>query len=108
MKPLVKISSIFVVIFSLLLLLPQFLEAKSAKNNPGLVNINSADLKGMTSLPGIGKSTAERIIQYRTDHGKFKKKEELTNVKGIGTKKFEKIKDLIVLSDDEIAQAKQK
>ena len=46
-------------------------------------------------LPGIGEVMAERIIDYRTKQGGFKSTEELMNVKGIGEKKFKKIKDHI-------------
>jgi len=89
-----------------LFLSPQMLYAKSSKN-PGTVNINAGGVKALSTLPGIGKSTAEKIIQYRTEHGKFKKKEEITNVKGIGTNKYEKIKNLIVVSDEENTQTRK-
>jgi competence protein ComEA len=46
-------------------------------------------------MPGIGNVIAQNIIDYRNKYGLFKSKEELINVKGIGEKKFEKIKDLI-------------
>lgn len=105
MKRTLKIITIFVIGFALLLL-PQMSYAKAGKS-PAIVNINNGDIKALSTLPGIGKSTAEKIIQYRTDHGKFKKKEEITNVKGIGTKKFEKLKDLIVVSEEENTQTKQ-
>ena len=103
MKNSVRIASAIVVVFSLILLLSHPLEAKSG-GQPGIVNINTADSDVLTTLPGIGKVTAEKIIQYRDKHGKFKAKNELINIKGIGMKKFEKIKNLFVLSDDEMAQ----
>jgi competence protein ComEA len=59
------------------------------------VNINTADLNTLESLPGIGASKAQAIIDYRTEHGNFKSIDELTNVKGIGDKVLEKIKDQI-------------
>lgn len=61
------------------------------------VNINSFDIAELTRLPGIGRVIAQRIIEYRKAHGPFKSKEELMQVKGIGAKKLEKIKDSIVL-----------
>ncbi len=103
MKNSVRIASAIVVVFSLILLLSHPLEAKSG-GQPGIVNINTADLDALTTLPGIGKVTAGKIIQYRDKHGKFKAKNELINIKGIGMKKFEKIKNLFVLSNDEMAQ----
>jgi len=59
------------------------------------VNINTADLKTLESLPGIGASKAQAIIDYRTEHGNFKSIDDLKNVKGIGDKVLEKIKDQI-------------
>lgn len=105
MKNLLKTIVIFVIGFAFLLP-SQLLYAKS-KNDPVMVNINTGDIKVISILPGIGKKTAEKIIQYRAEYGKFKKKEELINVKGIGLKKFEKIKSLIILSDEEGIQAKK-
>lgn len=104
MKRSFKIMTILVIGFTLLLS-SQMLYAKAGKS-PGIININDGDVKALSTLPGIGKSTAERIIQYRTEHGKFKKKEEITKVKGIGTKKFEKIKNLIIVFEEENTQTK--
>src|SRR3989338_4005575 len=52
------------------------------------VNINSADIKAISTLPGIGPKLAQRIVEYRTQNGLFKDKETLKNVPGIGPKKF--------------------
>lgn len=58
-----------------------------------MVNINKANAEVMQKhLKGIGAKKAEAIIQYRTEHGEFKKLEELKEVKGIGDALFEKIK----------------
>ena len=65
---------------------------------PGVkININSALPADLALLPGIGEVMAERIIEYRESNGKFKKPEDLMKVKGIGEKKFEKIKDFLVV-----------
>ncbi len=56
------------------------------------VDINSADITELTAIPGIGKVIAQRIVDYRNIHGKFNKVEELRNVKGIGEKKFARIR----------------
>ena len=62
------------------------------------VNLNTATAAQLDSLPGIGKSTAERIIEYRQKNGGFKKAEELMNVRGIGEKNFLKLKTLVTVS----------
>ena len=57
-----------------------------------VINLNTATLAQLGTLPGIGPKTAELIIQYRHKNGPFKKVEEIMNVKGIGEKSFLKIK----------------
>ena len=59
------------------------------------VNLNTATVDQLMTLPGIGQKTAERIIEYRTKSGGFKKIEELMNIKGIGEKSFLKLKPLV-------------
>ncbi len=60
------------------------------------ININTADVLVLTTLPGVGTSLAERIIKHRTKVGKFMKTEDLIAVKGIGQKKYEKMMALII------------
>ncbi len=60
-----------------------------------LVNVNTASLEELVALPGIGETIAQRIIEYRTLHGPFRSPQDLLNIKGIGSKKLEQIKDLI-------------
>ena len=71
-----------------------------AKASPAatLVNLNTATAAQLEGLPGIGKSTAERIVEYRQKSGGFKKIEDLMNVQGIGEKSFLKLKPLITVS----------
>lgn len=59
------------------------------------ININSATKSELMTLPGIGEATAERIILYREEKGVFKHINEMKNVKGIGEKKFDKLKPYI-------------
>ncbi|HMB97609.1 MAG TPA: helix-hairpin-helix domain-containing protein [Balneolaceae bacterium] len=59
------------------------------------VNINTADLAGLQKLPGIGPAYANRIMEWRKLNGKFKTAEELLEIKGIGPKRLEKIKELL-------------
>jgi len=49
-------------------------------------------------LPGIGEKTAEKIIEYRNNFGKFRHPQDIMNVKGIGEKKFEKLKSFIIIN----------
>jgi competence protein ComEA len=59
------------------------------------ININTADVKALETLPGIGAAKAQAIVDYRTAHGNFKSIDELKNVKGIGDKVLEQIRELI-------------
>jgi len=57
-----------------------------------IINLNTATVAQLTSLPGIGPKTADLIIQYRQKNGPFKKIEEIMNVRGVGEKSFLKLK----------------
>ena len=72
----------------------QNLKESSAKE---CISINTADIEELILLHGIGRVKAGRIIEYRQEHGKFKHLSELLNVKGIGPKIFERLKDHITL-----------
>lgn len=61
----------------------------------GKININSADSDQLQTISGVGPVTAQKIIDYRTQNGAFRRIEDLTNVSGIGEKTFEKMKDQI-------------
>jgi len=63
----------------------------------GLVNINTADLSQLDTLPGIGLALAQRIVQYRESNGLFSSVEDIKNVSGIGDKKFEELKEKITV-----------
>lgn len=65
------------------------------ENKNELVNINKATQTELETLPGIGPSTALKIISYRNENGAFSSIEDIKNVSGIGDSKFESIRDLI-------------
>lgn len=71
--------------------------ANNNANKTSKININTATVEELITLPGIGEATANKIITYRKENGKFEKVEDLKNVAGIGDSKLENIKDLIIV-----------
>ena len=69
----------------------------AATGSSGLVNINTASLAELDTLPGIGSVIAQRIIDYRTKNGPFAKIEDIQKVSGIGPVTYAKLKDLITV-----------
>ena len=60
-------------------------------------NINTANEIELRILPGVGVATAKKILDYREEHGKFKTKEELKEISGIGEGKYNKLSDKITI-----------
>ena len=73
----------------------QISDSGSSSSNTDVININTANLEQLMKISGVGKTKAEAIISYREKNGDFKKKEDITKVRGIGKATFEKIKDKI-------------
>ncbi|MCR4279311.1 MAG: helix-hairpin-helix domain-containing protein [Candidatus Zambryskibacteria bacterium] len=84
---------LFILLF-VLALVPVFASAQAS-----LVNINTAGLEELDTLPGIGPAYAERIVDYRNTNGPFQSIEEIQNVSGIGPSTFADLKDLITVGD---------
>ena len=76
---------------------PKFtVSSKTSTSSKGsIVNINTANIQELCNLPGIGEATAKKIIDYRNTKGRFNTKEDIMKVNGIGTSKFQSMKDLI-------------
>lgn len=72
---------------------------ESEEQSPQKIDINRAETWLLEALPGIGEVLAQRIVDYRSENGPFRRIEDLLKVSGIGTAKFEQIKDYITVSD---------
>ncbi len=70
---------------------------KTVEKSNAKVNLNTADLEILISLPGIGEKTAESIILLRKKKGKFSRVDELLEIKGIGQAKLAKLKEFLII-----------
>lgn len=73
-----------------------------------LVDLNSATVHELASLPGIGTVLAQRVIAHRISVGRFQAIEDLREVKGIGSKKFDQIKSLVTVARGELKDKTEK
>jgi competence ComEA-like helix-hairpin-helix protein len=71
-----------------------FFPVKKEAEKPGIININTASKVELMDLPGVGEKTSIKIINYRKNKP-FEKPEDIRKIKGIGPKKFAKMKDMI-------------
>lgn len=69
-------------------------EASTPAGRSTVVNLNTASKTRLMSIPGVGEATADRILQYRS-HSPFTRPDDLQNVKGIGEKRFERMRPFI-------------
>jgi len=72
-------------------------ESSGDTANNDLININTASLEELDSLPGIGPTIAQRILDYRTENGPFSTIDEIMEVPGVGPATFDEIKELITV-----------
>ncbi len=70
---------------------------KSTQSAIKKININTATVQELTTLPRIGPKKASAIVEYRNKNGKFQRIEDIMKVKGIGEKTFLRLKDLITV-----------
>ena len=90
-------TGLAVAMATLLVASPGLAAAKPAPTDK--VNINTATIEELTTLPGVGPTLAGRVVEYREKAGRFASVEELLNVKGIGEKNFEKIAEWLTVGD---------
>ncbi len=95
-------KSLYIVFVTLMLAVSSIALAEEASpaagSQQGVVNINTADAAQLSLLPRVGEKAAQRIIEYRTQNGPFKKTSDLMQVKGFGAKTFERLAPYISLS----------
>lgn len=72
----------------------------------GIVNINTADVAQLALLPRVGAKAAQRIVDYRKEHGNFRKTSDLMQVKGFGEKSFEKLSSYVTVDGKTTLSAK--
>ena len=82
--------------------------AAPKRSYQGLLDLNRATEQDFDALPGIGPKLAERIMEYRQSVGAFHSLDELRAVKGIGKKKFERIRPLVTVTPDAISMGRGK
>ena len=93
----IRRTMVLVLCLGLILAPAAAMAQKSKSTLTEKVNLNTATLEQLQTLPGVGPSLAKTIIEYRSKSGKFSKIEELLNVKGVGEKKYQQIKDRLVV-----------
>jgi len=96
MKSLTVVTLVIALAVSLSFL-PLMAQEAGAKGGEQKININTASLTELQKLPRIGPQVAQRIIDYRKEHGNFKRVEDIMKVRGIGEKTFNQLKDLITV-----------
>ena len=72
-------------------------DSRADGSSSDIVNINTASSEELQTIPGIGPSKAEAVVEYREENGMFQTIEDITNVSGIGEKSFERIKSSITV-----------
>ncbi len=76
-------------------------EPESDRTAAAKVNINTAGVSELDSLPGIGPVLAQRIVDWRTENGPFQTAEDLLNVEGIGRSTLENLQECIITEETE-------
>ena len=69
----------------------------NVQSNSSLININTASIDELERLPGLGTTLAERIVEHRNKHGRFRRVEHLITVRGISRRRFEELRPFVTL-----------
>lgn len=88
------------------LVVPGLASAASKPEPGGRVNVNTASVEQLTTLPGVGPKLAARIVEHRQKSGAFRSTQELMNIKGIGEKNFARLEPWLTVGDAPKAQVK--
>jgi competence ComEA-like helix-hairpin-helix protein len=86
----------FVLLLSLVFMLPAHADKKHPPAHP--IDLNTASLKELEQLPGVGPTTAKSIILFRTRGGRFKRVEDLLAIRGISDNRFKKIRPYVTVA----------
>jgi len=98
MKHLKKLFVLSMAVALIVVMAPGLFAEEAAKTSEDVVakiDINKASVDELTQLKFVGPELAERIVEYRTEHGPFERAEDITKVKGIGSKVLEENRDRI-------------
>jgi competence ComEA-like helix-hairpin-helix protein len=102
---LIVLSAILIVAMSTAVMAADTQQIPAAATS-GVVNINSADAAQLAYLPRVGVKAAQRIIDYRKEHGSFKKSSDLMQVKGFGEKSYERLASYLTVDGKTTLSAK--
>ena len=92
------LAMLFIALFTTAAFAAENHPAATATVPSGVVNINTAETAQLALLPRVGIKAAQRIVDYRKEHGAFKKTSDLMQVKGFGEKSFERLNAYLTIS----------
>src|ERR1700682_3831074 len=102
------LAMLFIALFTTAAFAAENHPAATATVPSGVVNINTAETAQLALLPRVGIKAAQRIVDYRKEHGAFKKTSDLMQVKGFGEKSFDRLNSYLTVSGTTTLVAKVK
>jgi len=82
-----------------LVAVPTAVQGGDGESDTAKINLNQASVDDLVNLPGIGPAYAKRIVEYREKHGPFQRVEDLLNVRGIGDRTLDKLRDRVTIKN---------